>query len=285
MTTATVATDTIKLDQLHPNPNQPRKFFDPQAIEDLKESLAHQGLINPISVVKNAEGFIIIAGERRFRAAQELKWDSIECRVWPSETTPQDLELLSLVENIQRKDLKPTETADAFKLLTDAPYNMTQGQVALQTGFSRTTIAQYLMIAGLDPQVKESVKRLTNLEFGLLLQICRLKTPEDQMELAKKASDGDWTVKQLTSEVDKKLGVSRSPSASSAPKDPSSPNAESPVYSGGAQDFTFTAKGKRFTIVTTPPSMDILDVYCQNFRCAIIDYMGAQKKEAEATSN
>src|SRR6266851_341338 len=124
MPTQPVATTMIPIDRIHANPNQPRKYFDPQAIQDLKESMDKRGLICPIAVVKSGESdYTLIAGERRYRAAKELKWDQIDCRIWPAETTPQEVEMLSLVENLQRADLNPIEVANGYKLLTKEPYN------------------------------------------------------------------------------------------------------------------------------------------------------------------
>jgi ParB family chromosome partitioning protein len=207
MPTQPVATTMIQMDRIHSNPNQPRKYFDPQAIEDLKNSMVQRGLISPIAVVKSGDwDYTIIAGERRYRAAKELKWDQIDCRIWPAETTPQEVEMLSLVENIQRADLNPIEIGNGYKLLTLDPFNMSQEDLAKQCGQSRGTVSQYLMIGGLDPSVQEIANRLAKLDLAHLLQICRLKTPEKQQEMAKKASEGDWTVKKLTSEVEKKVG-------------------------------------------------------------------------------
>jgi ParB family chromosome partitioning protein len=206
MPTHPIATQLLPVNQIHPNPDQPRKLFDLQAQTDLKTSIGKQGLINAISVMQRGEGdYLIIAGERRYRACSELGWKEIDARIWPSGTPASEVDLMSLVENLQRSDLTPLEVANGYKTLTLPPHNMTQEQLAEQSGKSRGTISQFLMIGSLEPQVREIANRLAKLELAHLLQICRLKTPEEQIEMAKKADNGGWTVKKLKREVDKKL--------------------------------------------------------------------------------
>jgi ParB family chromosome partitioning protein len=209
MPTHPVATTLIPTSQIHANPDQPRKYFDPQAIAELKNSMAQRGLINPISVRQCDVGsgtYELIAGERRYRAAKELGWDQIDCRIWPAEATPQEVEMLSLVENLHRVDLNPIEVGNGYRALTEAPYNMTQEAIAKETGQNRVSVAQFIAVGGLPPEVQKIVIQITNLGLAHLLQICRLKTPKDQLKVAKMASEGDWTVKKLAGEVDGRLG-------------------------------------------------------------------------------
>jgi ParB family chromosome partitioning protein len=206
MPTHPVASQLLPVSQIHPNPDQPRKLFDPQAMADLKKTIDQQGLINAISVMLRGEGdYLIMAGERRFRACCELGWKEIEARIWPAGTPTSEIELISLVENLQRVDLTPLEVANGLKVLTEPPYSLTQEQVAEQSGKSRGTISQYLMIGGLKPQVQEIANRLANLELAHLLQICRLKTPEDQISMAQVADQKELPVKELKTLIDQKL--------------------------------------------------------------------------------
>ncbi len=225
MPTAPVATTTIAIDQIHPNPNQPRQFFDPEAIEDLKRSMTERGLINPISVVKSGEwDYTIIAGERRYRAARELKWDEIDCRIWPKETSPEEVELMAMVENVQRTDLKPLEVAKGYQLLSRPPFNMTQTAIAQQVGKTQQAIQQYLAIANLDPKVQENTNRFVFLGLAHLLQISRLKDPGQQLEMIEQAGKNEWSVKEMTRKVDSILDVKESGKVrlgiNVAPKDP-----------------------------------------------------------------
>jgi ParB/RepB/Spo0J family partition protein len=206
MPTHPVASALLPISQVHSNPDQPRKTFDAEGHKALKESIQERSLINPISVMQRGEGdYLIVAGERRYRAVCDLGWQEIDARIWPQSTPPQEVELISLVENLQRKDLNPMELANEYKLLTQPPHNMTQEDIAKQLGKTQQAVAQYISISQLDPKVQEITIRIVNLGIAHLLQLCRLKTPEEQIELAKKASEGEWTVKQLTAEVNKKL--------------------------------------------------------------------------------
>src|SRR5438874_11369269 len=110
MPTHPVATSLLPIGQIHSNPDQPRKNFDSGELEALKASIKERGLINPISVMQRGEGdYVLIAGERRFRAVRELGWTEIDARIWPQGTPSSEMDLLALVENIQRKDLNPIE--------------------------------------------------------------------------------------------------------------------------------------------------------------------------------
>lgn len=211
MPTQAIDTRLIPLSQIDPNPDQPRKNIDPASLEELKASLQERGLINAISLQDMGNGrYRLIAGERRFRAAQALGWGEIDARIWPQALPVQELELLALVENVQRKDLSPIELANSYKLLSQLPHNLSQEEIAQKTGQGRSTIGQYAMVSNLDAKVQEFVTQVTNLTLKHLLQICRLKTPQEQIAMAEAASEKDLSVEQLKALVDKKLGPGRS---------------------------------------------------------------------------
>jgi ParB/RepB/Spo0J family partition protein len=251
-----------------------------------------RGLINPISVRQMGEGrgekgetansvvspltpppsplYELIAGERRYRAARELKWDQIDCRIWPAETTPAEVEMLSLVENLQRADLNPFEVASAYKILTQDPYNMGQEDIAAQCGQSRGTVSQYLMIAGLDPQVQQAANQLAKLDMAHLLQICRLKTPKVQIELAKKASAGDWTVKKLAGEVDKRTrGDGRKETGEKA----SSPLTPHPA------PFNFKLSGRDVLVSARIPLDNNIDPELAKLKAALLQWLKAPQSQ------
>jgi ParB/RepB/Spo0J family partition protein len=278
MPTYPVATTLVPMIQIHPNPDQPRKTFDPQAHEDLKKSLTERGLISPICVVKRVEGdYMIVAGERRYRAAKDLGWSEIDARIWPAETTPQEIEMLSLVENLQRDDLKLIEVANGYKRLTQPPYEMTHEQIADQCGQGRTTVSQYLMIGALEPQVQEVVNRLTNLGLRHLLQICRLKTPEEQLELAKKASEGDWTVKKLAGEVNKKVASPGDPKASGDTPSPAGRGTARAQGEAGTQPFQFKLSGSDVLITARIPITGNIGVELGKLKEAILQWLNAHQ--------
>ena len=213
MPTRPIAAALLPITQVHPNPEQPRKSFDLAEMEELKASIKERGLINPISVKLletpspgegEGEGphYLIMAGERRYRACCDLGWKEIDARVWPATITPEEMELLSLVENIQRTDLTAIERAKAYKSLTQPPYNLNQEELGRKVGKTQETISKYLSIAELPDEI---MHRCIKLGLRHLMQICRLKTPEEQIELAKKANEEGWTVGKLKGEVNTKL--------------------------------------------------------------------------------
>lgn len=214
MPTHPIASRLLPLSQLRPNPDQPRKAFDPQDLADLKASIQERGLINPISVREGTDGtYLIIAGERRFRAVSELGWQEVDARIWPQDTPAHEIELLSLVENLQRQDLNPLEVANGYKLLTQPPYNLTQEQIAEQVGKSRSVIGNYMVISQLPPLIQAKIDDRSSKNLGLAhyLQICRLITPEDRIAAVQEAAKKNLSVKELKSWVDRKLAAQPTP--------------------------------------------------------------------------
>jgi ParB family chromosome partitioning protein len=144
---------TCPIEQIHPQPYQPRQRITPEGLKGLIESIREQGLIQPLIVRKReaGDGFELIAGERRWRAAQlaGLK----ELPVFVKEATPAEAFEMALVENIQREDLNPMEEAEAFRRLIEE-YGYTQAQVATRVGRDRSTIANILRLLGLPPEVR-----------------------------------------------------------------------------------------------------------------------------------
>ncbi len=146
----------IEVIKIKPNPFQPRENFDEVALEDLKNSIAEKGIIQPITVRKVEKGYELIAGERRLRAITALNFDSVPAYVLDVRSDADMLEL-SLIENIQREDLNPIDIARAYnKLLIDC--NLTQETVAKRVGKDRSTVANFLRLLKLPSQIQESLK-------------------------------------------------------------------------------------------------------------------------------
>jgi len=142
--------------KIRPNPFQPRENFDETTLEDLKNSIAEKGIIQPITVRKTDDGYELIAGERRLRAVTALNFDSVPAYVLDIDSDEEMLEL-SLIENIQREDLNPIDIARAYnKLLVDC--NLTQESVARRVGKDRSTVANFLRLLKLPRQIQESLK-------------------------------------------------------------------------------------------------------------------------------
>ena len=138
------AINDIALDQITPNPDQPRTTFDQDALEELAASIRELGIIQPLSLRKTGpESYQIIAGERRFRAARLAGLASVPAYIRTANET--ELTEMALIENIQREDLNAIEIALTFKKLIDQ-YSLTQERVSERIGKKRATIANFLSL-------------------------------------------------------------------------------------------------------------------------------------------
>lgn len=144
----------VAIEDVHPNKSQPRKDFDQAALEDLAASIKEHGLMQPILVRKRAQGYEIIAGERRWRATQKAGLKTIDVIV--KELSDPDAFVIALIENIQREDLNPIELAKAYKQLMD-DQSLTQDQVAERVGKDRSTVANSLRLMKLPSEVQRQV--------------------------------------------------------------------------------------------------------------------------------
>ncbi len=185
---------TCPIEQVHPQPDQPRQQFDQEALGGLVDSIREQGVIQPPIVRRRngQEGFELIAGERRWRAAQlaGLK----ELPVVVKEASPAEAFEMALVENIQREDLNPIEEAEAFKRLIDE-HSYTQSEVASRVGRDRSTVTNSLRLLGLPPDVRALVidNLLTEGHARALLQA---GTATRISILARKAIAKKWSVRE-----------------------------------------------------------------------------------------
>jgi len=147
----------LPIAQIRPNPMQPRKEFREQDLADLEASLRVNGLIQPVTVrpAPSGHGYELIAGERRFRAAQRLGWSEIAANV--RDVGDKDLLTLALVENLQRTDLNPIEEAEGYQQLMSS-YSLTQQQTADIVGKDRSTVANMLRLLALPASVRRHVR-------------------------------------------------------------------------------------------------------------------------------
>lgn len=144
----------LPLDKIIPREGQPRKNFDEEALGELASSIREYGLLNPIVVTPNGDRYEILAGERRYRASKKIGKKDIDVII--RDYTDKDVEVLSLVENIQREDLKALEEATAYKKLADQ-YSMTQEQIAKTMGKSRSYIANTMRLLNLNDNEKKAL--------------------------------------------------------------------------------------------------------------------------------
>ena len=144
----------IPTSRIKPNPHQPRKRFDPDSLATLTASIAEHGVLQPILVTETIDGYQLVAGERRLRAAQAAGLDRIPALV--RQLADRDQLELALVENLQREDLDPIETADAYRQLIDE-FGFTQDALATRVGRARSTVANTLRLLDLAPGIQAAV--------------------------------------------------------------------------------------------------------------------------------
>jgi ParB family transcriptional regulator, chromosome partitioning protein len=148
------AVQEINLKELRPNPYQPRKTFQPEAIAELKDSILEHGILQPIVVRKSIKGYEIVVGERRFRAAKEAKLETVPAVV--RELSEQQMMELAVLENLQREDLNPIEEGAAYQTLMDK-LKLTQEEVAKRLGKSRPHVANHIRLLSLPPKIQELI--------------------------------------------------------------------------------------------------------------------------------
>lgn len=185
--------DEIEVSKIHANPNQPRKNFDEEALNELASSIKTHGIIQPIVVNKDGDGYMIIAGERRWRASKIAGLDTVPCVV--KNYTERQIKEISIIENLQREDLNPIEAARAIKQLMDE-YNFTQETVAERIGISRPNIANTLRLLALSPDVIKLVEQ-NKLTSGHARCLVVITDPKAQLKFAMAACDGKITVREL----------------------------------------------------------------------------------------
>jgi ParB family chromosome partitioning protein len=188
----------VPLDQIVPNPYQPRKVIEPDAIRELAESISSEGLLQPIVARRVNDKFELVAGERRWRAHQLLEKSKILVRVLS--TSDISSATLALIENLQREGLNPIEEAYGYYSLINE-FNLTQTDVAERVGKSRTYITNLIRLLQLDDELKVllSSKKISVGHAKVLLGIEDVKVRND---IGKKAAEEGWTVRQCEKEVE-----------------------------------------------------------------------------------
>lgn len=182
----------VPVEQLMANQFQPRKVFDPSALEELTLSIKEKGIMQPIVAQKKGEkSYEIIAGERRWRAAQKAGLKKVP--VILRETDSKDSLELALIENIQRHDLNPIEEALAYQILVDT-HKMTQAEVAEKVGKDRATVTNTLRLLKLSKEVQEMVSS-GSLSMGHARALIVVEDKELQRKLAKKCLDLSLSVR------------------------------------------------------------------------------------------
>ncbi len=183
----------LPVNQIHKSPWQPRRHFDPGALKDLIDSVREHGILQPLLVRKVADGYQLIAGERRFRAAQEAELKDVPAMVLEV-SDPEAVEI-TLIENLQREDLNPIEEAEGYQSLANE-FGMTQERIAERVGKSRASIANALRLLSLHPSVRDWVSE-GRLSSGHAKVLLGLDIPEEQEKIAQRALKEDLSVRAL----------------------------------------------------------------------------------------
>ena len=193
----------IALDRIRPNPRQPRKAFEEAALEELTQSIKSTGVLQPIVVRPSGDGYEIVAGERRWRAAKEAGLDRIPAVV-RQVTDAQSLEL-ALVENLLREDLNPIEAAEGYRqLLTE--FNWTQEELGQRIGKDRSSIANALRLLRLPALIQDDL-RAGRLTMGHAIALLTLTRSEDQLKLRDEIIRHSWSVRAAEEDVQRKRGL------------------------------------------------------------------------------
>ena len=213
-TTARPGLQQVPLSDIVPNPHQPRAPIDENELTELAASIAEHGLIQPVIVTQVEGRYQLIAGERRWRAAQQSGLETIPVIV--KEATPQEMLELALVENIQRADLNPLEEAAAYRQLMDE-FGLTQAQVAERVGKSRPAVANTVRLLALPAAVQSAILegRITEGHGRALLS---LPTAEAQTAALKTILKRHLNVRQVEELVRRLLG--QKPAPQPRPLDP-----------------------------------------------------------------
>jgi ParB family chromosome partitioning protein len=215
---ALISTDSVKtggsssiseiaISKIKANPNQPRREFDPEALQELADSIKEIGIIQPITLRQMEDGtYQIIAGERRFRASQLAGLSTLPAYIRTADD--ENVMEMALIENIQREDLNAMEIALAYQHLLDE-YDLTQERLSERVGKKRTTIANYLRLLKLPAQIQMALKN-HELDMGHARALLSLDNPVDQINLFQDIQIMGYSVRKVE-EIIKKMKSTKTP--------------------------------------------------------------------------
>ncbi len=192
---ATEPTNVVGIERVHPNPEQPRKYFDEDDLASLSDSIREHGVIQPLLVQPDRDGYRILAGERRWRASQLAGLTEVPIVV--REVSKKDALAIALVENLQRVDLNPMEEAEGYHRLHEE-FALTQDQIAQSVGKDRSTVANFMRLLRLSDKVQQLV-RDGSISMGHARVLVTMEDPARQLEFARLVVAEGLSVRQLES--------------------------------------------------------------------------------------
>ncbi len=187
----------ISLDSIKPNPAQPRKEFKQESILELSESIKTHGIIQPLILKKDCAYYVIIAGERRYRAATLAGLKEVPAIIM--DISEQKAKEIALIENLQREDLNAIDEAEAIKELMDN-YNLKQEEIAQKLGKARPSIANTLRLLNLAPEIKELVRN-DKLSAGHARAVLAIPKQGDQVKIVREILANDWSVRETEKQI------------------------------------------------------------------------------------
>lgn len=208
-TAKTESVQDIEVNQLRPNPYQPRQVFDKEALQELSQSISEQGIVQPLIVRKSIKGYDVVAGERRLRASKIAGLQTVPAIV--KQLTDEQMMEIALIENLQRENLNALEEAKAYEKLMDH-LSFTQDELAKRVGKSRPHITNYLRLLQLPKNVQQMVEK-KELTMGHARALLSIKDKKTIDQLAGDIVKNQWNVRK-TEEIikamhEKKEDVSR----------------------------------------------------------------------------
>ena len=184
----------IEISKIHANPNQPRRDFNEEALQELADSISELGVIQPITLRKEDDGsYMIIAGERRFRASQLAGKSTIPAYILSA--NEKDTMEMALIENIQREDLNPLEIALAYQQLIEQ-HNLSQEQLSKRVGKGRATIANFLRLLKLPGNIQVALKE-RQIDMGHAKAILSLSSHADQIRIFNEIIKNGYSVREV----------------------------------------------------------------------------------------
>lgn len=187
------AVQKVPVSQIHKSPWQPRRHFSPEALQELVASVREHGVLQPLLIREVENGYQLIAGERRFRAAQEAELSDVPVIIMS--VSDQDAVAITLIENLQREDLNPIEEAEGYQALADE-FGMTQEQIASRVGKARASVANTMRLLTLPDAVRDAVSE-GRLSSGHAKVLLGLAIPQEQEYLATRVMKEQLSVRAL----------------------------------------------------------------------------------------
>ncbi len=193
----------IPIDQVHPNPQQPRRFINPEGLAELTESVRQRGILQPIIVKREGEGYLIMAGERRYRAAK-----AAGLTVIPAIVRDDDPNEIALIENLQREDLTALEEAEGLGAMV-ARYGYTHQALAQLLHKSRPYVSNTLVLTRLPAEIKAELHRYPNISREILMAIARQGSEADMLKLWRRMKLANLSVHKFRESRKPENGITR----------------------------------------------------------------------------